>query len=124
MSFLQELLSGNSVVERQVTIAGKTGPVFFKRITAGEKANLMKGQRVQGKQGEKSTFEIDLGQNAITKQQMVFYSVCNEDGTRAFKKQDDVKDADSVLIDVLYEHASEVNREPDPEKEEEDPGKS
>jgi hypothetical protein len=100
-----------------VTFDGATGPIFFKRITAGEKASLMQGQRVQAKQGEKSTYEIDLGQNAKTKQMMVWYSVCNADGSRAFKKQDEVKDADSLLIDALYHHASEVNKEPDADEE-------
>lgn len=106
---LKEFLSDGAPVLKEVKFSGKTISLHFRRISGGEKANLLKGQKVQAGAGKSSTFEVDLGENAHNKAQLVFYSLCNEDGTRAFKKLEDAKAIDAGKLEALYQAASEVN---------------
>lgn len=111
--YLASLLAPAAPVEKSLTFNGKTGPAYFKLITAGERAQLLKGQRVQATSGEKSTYEIDLGQNAEQKHLLVFFSCCKPDGTRYFRNIEAVRAAPSPLLEKLYALASEVNKETD-----------
>lgn len=117
MDFLTEILSGPAPIAREVEVDGKKGTVYFRRITAGERAILLKGQKVQGKAGEKATVEIDLGENAKTKQLMVQFSVVRQDGSPFFASRDEVSKKDAKVVDVLYEHAAAVNGEDDAGKD-------
>ena len=108
--FLTEALEADLPVERQVTINGKTGGVFFKRISAGQRAQLLKGQRVSTNAGA-SQVDIDLGENEATKLLMVHFCVCHADGRLFFKSVDEVKKIPAAKASVLYEQAAEVNRE-------------
>lgn len=107
--FLSDLLAENGVVTRIVKFNGKEGEVYFRRISAGQKAELLKGQRVQAVAGQQSTFEIDLGENANSKALMVLYAVVNQDGTQRFKKLEQVKAMDAGVLDALYREANDVN---------------
>lgn len=118
--FLKDLLTDDGVVTRQVTFNGKTGDVHFRRISIGQKADLLKGQRVQAVSGQKSTFEIDLAENVNSKAMLVLYSVANPDGSQYFKKLADVKAIDAGKLEALYAVASDVNRD---EFAEDDAGK-
>lgn len=109
--FLEELLADEGVVSRPVTFGGKTGDVLFRRISAAQKAELVKGQRVSQVEGQKSTFEFDLGQNAQNKMLMVFYSVANADGSQYFKKLEKVRAIDAGKLDALYAVAADVNKD-------------
>lgn len=115
--FIDELLSGSPTVTREVEFEGKKGTVHFRRISAGERVLLLKGQKVLGKAGEKATVEIDLSENARTKHLMVKFSVCKADGSPVFKSVDDVSKKDAKVIDALYAHAAEVNGEDDAGKD-------
>ena len=90
-------LAGNEIREllpqqrRVVQLAACRGHPITQR------AQLLKGQRVQGKTGEKSTYEIDLGQNAEQKQNLVFFSCCTSEGKRYFKNIEAVRAAPSRL---------------------------
>lgn len=108
--FLKDILSDHGPVSRSVYFDGKTGQVFFRRISAGQKAELLRGQRVQAGLG-KSTFEIDLAENANSKALLVQFSVCNQDGTPYFKKLSDVKAIDAGVLEVLYTAATDVNKD-------------
>src|SRR5687768_7158789 len=107
--FLKELLEDEGVVLREVTFHGKTGNVHFRRISAGQKAELLKGQKVQAVSGKSSTFEIDLAENANSKAMLVLYSVANPDGSQFFKKLSEAKAIDAGKLEALYQIASEVN---------------
>lgn len=109
--FLSEILKDDGVVTKQLTFNGKTGDVYFRRISAGEKASLLKGQKVQAEAGKASTFEVDLGENANTKALLVFYSVVNVDGTKRFKKLSEVQGIEAGKFEVLYDAAREVNKD-------------
>lgn len=111
MSDLQDFLQDDGVVVRSVSFNGKTVDAHFRRISAGEKANLLKGQRVQAASGKGSTFEIDLGENAQSKAWLVLYSVVNADGSKFFKKLADVQAIDAGKFEALYQVASDVNKD-------------
>lgn len=111
--FIDELLAGSPVVAREVEFDGKKGTVYFRRISAGERVLLLKGQKVLGKAGEAATVEIDLAENARTKHLMVKFSACKADKTPVFKSLDDVAKNDAKVIDMLYQHAAAVNGEDD-----------
>lgn len=108
--FIEEMLAGEGTVQREVTYAGKTGTVHFRRITAGERGLLLKGQKIAAHGGQ-STYEIDLSENQQTKYLMVQFSVCKSDGSRFFKTLDAVKNSDAMKIEALYTIAAEVNSE-------------
>jgi DNA primase len=108
--FLSEFISDNPVIEREVTIRGRSGPAFFRRITAGERADLVKGQKVNTAGGS-TTVEIDVGESVKAQHLLVHFSVCNVDGSRRFKTLREVQGAPSDVVAALYAVASEVNRE-------------
>jgi hypothetical protein len=109
--FLTAFLADNPAIEREVTIRGATGPAHFRRITAGERAQLVKGQKVSSGSGGTTTVEIDVGESVASQHLLVQFSVCNADGTRRFKTLREVQSAPADVIGVLYAIASEVNRE-------------
>lgn len=107
--FLSDLLQEDGPVIRPVTFNGKTGDVHFRRLSAGQKADLLKGQKVHAVSGKSSTFEIDLGENANSKALLVLYSVVKADGSQYFKSQKEVKAIDAGKLEALYAVASDVN---------------
>ena len=108
--FLKTLLEDKGVESREVTFKGKTGEMHFRRINAGQRAELMKGRRVQGEAGQKPRFDIDLGESEQSKCRLVMYSVCTPEGAAYFRKLDEVKAIDAGLLEVLYGIASDVNK--------------
>jgi dihydroorotase-like cyclic amidohydrolase len=109
--FLSTLIAESAVVSRDVTFRGKTGPVYFRRISAGERAQLVRGQKVSS-DGGKTSVEIDVGENVTSRHMLVQFSVCNDEaGNKRFKTLREVQALDGGLVEALYEHASEVNRE-------------
>lgn len=109
--FLTALITENPVVEREIVVRGQTGAAFFKRITAGERAQLVKGQKVSSGSGGSTTVEIDVGESVAAQHLLVQFAVCNADGSRRFKTLREVQAAPADVIGVLYAIASEVNRE-------------
>lgn len=109
--FLSELLVDAGAVVRAVTFKGKTGDVHFRRISAGQKAEMQKGLKVQTVHGQKSTVEIDLGQNARSKALLVQYSVLKPDGTPQFRSLKEAEAIDAGLLDALHAVASDVNKD-------------
>lgn len=116
--FLESLLASDGPVAKEISYGGKTGTVYFRRISAGERAQLLKGQRINTSGGKNASFEIDLADNQHSKHLMVQFSVCKADGSRWFKSLDDVRKADALKVEVLYAAASQVN------EEEQDAGKA
>jgi hypothetical protein len=111
--FLSEAIADNGVVERDVTFRGKTGPVHFRRISAGERAQLTRGQKIVRAPDGGNAVEIDIGESVTAQHMLVQFSVCNPDGTRRFKALRDVQALDGGLVSALYAKASEVNGEDD-----------
>lgn len=111
MDFLSELIDDTKVVAREVTIRGKTGLVYFRRITAGERAQLVAGQKVIGGGTGNTSVEIDIGESVKAQHMLVQFSVCNDDGSKRFKTLKEVQAIDAAVVEALYQAASDVNRE-------------
>lgn len=108
---LTDLIASDGPVEREITFNGKAAKAHFKRITAGEREQILRGMKAVHQIGGKATVELDLCENEKQRHLLVFFSVCNPDGSRYFKKLDDVKAWPSRFIAMLAEHASAVNDE-------------
>lgn len=117
--FLSRLTAEDNPEAREVTIDGETGTVWFRRLSAGEREELLKGIHVSHVPGSKGSVDIDLGQNERQRHMLVRFSVCDEDGKRVFRNLSDVQKLASRKVAVLARHAEEVNQEDD-----EDLGKS
>lgn len=108
-SSLKDLLEiGKQVVEAEVEVAGNKAPGYFRRLTAGERYELLKGQKI-ARSGGQTSMELDLGLNEESKFKFVMFSVCNKDGSSFFKSLEEVKKADSNTVNALYKIASKVN---------------
>lgn len=119
--FIDDLLAGDAPLARTITFTGhdgeaKTGTVYFKRITAGQRQKLLAGQKFSvNRNGEASNVvtEIDLALNERQKHQLVAFSVCRADGKPVFNTPEEVAKVDAVKVAALYDAASEVNAERD-----------
>ncbi len=107
--FLKDVLAADAPVEKELTIAGKVGKVFVKRISAAHREALLKGQTVVTKANEGATVEVDLAANEHSKHLMVLACICHEDGRAYFKNAAEVKGLDSYKVEALYALAAEVN---------------
>jgi hypothetical protein len=111
--FLSEAIADTGVVEKDVTFRGKSGPVYFRRISAGERAQLVRGQKIVRAADGGNAIEIDIGESVTAQHMLVQFSVCNADGTKRFKNLREVQALDGGLAAALYAKASEVNAEDD-----------
>ena len=119
--FIDDLLAGDAPLARTVTYTTpegetKSGTVYFKRITAGQRQKLLAGQKFSvNRVGDASNVltEIDLSLNERQKHQLVAFSVCRADGKPVFSGPDEVAKVDGLKIGALYDIASEVNGERD-----------
>lgn len=105
----QEAVEG--VIVRTLTFNGKTGDVYFRRISDAQRSELLNGQVIDSVVGEKATVKINLAQNAESHAKLVFYSAANSDGTPRFKKLAEVRAMDAALVNALYILADDVNKE-------------
>lgn len=118
-NWLQTFIDGNSgPVERTVRWGGQEQIGYFRRISAGERMQLVQGQKVTATNGQ-AEIEIDLGAQENTKHRMVFFACCKQDGSRLFDKVKDVAALDGSLVNALFKIAQDVNKD----ESEEDLGK-
>lgn len=89
--FYEWLAEPDEPEPREVTIDGRTGTIWLKRLTAGQRQNLLKGLKVGHSPGKENVVELDLAENEHQRQLLVFYSLCNADGSKAFKNLEHVK---------------------------------
>lgn len=109
--FLSRLTAEDAPEPRDVTIDGETGVVWFRRVTAGQREQLLKGMKMSHSPGkDQGVVEIDLGANEHQRQMLVAFSVCDESGVRLFKNVDAVQKLAHRKFAALARHAEEVNR--------------
>lgn len=110
--FLSSVLAEQGPVEKPLTVDGKTGPVWCRRITAGERQQMLRGQKVTQRIGAAATVEIDLAQNEVSQQHLVLFSICADAGGKPrFRKLEEVQALPAHICKALYALASEVNAE-------------
>lgn len=111
--FLTRINEDDRPEQHEVTIGGETGTVWFRRVSAGERAELLKGQKVTHVPGTGGTVEIDLFENQTQQCMLVQFSVCDENGKRVFRNLDAVRKLTDYKVKALYEVAAKVNKEYD-----------
>jgi len=112
--FLNRLIAEDEPEEREVTFDGETGSVWFRRVSGGERAQLLQGLKVSHVPGtNEGTVDVDLGNNEHQKHLLVQFSVCTEEGKRVFKTIRDVEKIPNRKLKVLLAHAEAVNKDLD-----------
>lgn len=114
MDFLASLVT-DQVIAREVTVSGQTGTVHFKRLTAGQRAALLKGQKVATNAAGTATIDIDLGDNERQRLMMVQFCVVTPDGKPRYKLAE-VEALPSHIVNVLYTHVTAINQDEEPGK--------
>lgn len=114
--FLSEALAEQGqVVEKTLTVAGRSGTVWLKRINGAQRQQLLKGQKVVreiGKgSGQAATVEIDLEQNESQRHQLILFCVCKADGSPRYKSADEVAVLPHSIITPLHALVSAFNEE-------------
>lgn len=109
MSDFLSRIASNAPAARELTFAGETGTVYVRKITAGQRAQLLSGQRVSTSGEGKSSIEIDLGENELSKAKLVAFAICHEDGKPFFTNERAVSGQPADLVSALYKIASEYN---------------
>lgn len=122
MSDFLDLISNFGAPEaREITVRGETGTVYFRRMSAGQREQLLKGMKVSHTPGtKKGTIDVDLSQNERQRQMMVLFCVCDEEGTARYKRIEDVAKLPSDVVTALAREAESIDHELD---EEDDEGK-
>lgn len=120
--FLSTIIGASGPIERQVTIAGKTGPVFIRYLNGEQRLSLTKGRKFSYKRGENPNIEVDLGENEVEKHKLILFCVVDEAGKPRFKDTNEVKTLHGHVIDALAAAVQAVNKEAF--GEDESPGES
>ena len=94
-------LRADAPVERELKYRDRTRKVHFRRITAGERTQLLQGQSVQiGGDAAKSR-SVDLADMTTRRHQLVQFMLVRPDGTNVYATLADVQAEPDDLIDAL-----------------------
>lgn len=110
---LSELIADSGPTAKDIQIRGQMVPVYFRRISAGERAQLTRGQKVTSAGGGSTSVEIDVSENITSQHMLVHFSVCDEKGAKRFRTLKEVQAIDADIVSALYAGASEHNSEGD-----------
>lgn len=114
MTDILELLAADDPPEeREVTINGQKVKVWFRHITAGQRAALYKGQTYSFEPGSEQQVNVDLGLNQLQGHMLVQFSACDESGKPLFKDLEAVQKLPDRRVQPLVDEAARVNRELD-----------
>jgi len=110
MSYFDDLIDA-SLIQRELSVRGKTVPTWWKPLTAGQRVDLLRGQVVKSDGESASVVEVDLAQSAERSQRMVVMTLCTEDGQAVYRTLKDLQSDPSWLIDALVALARKVHDE-------------
>ena len=110
MSYFDDLIDA-SLIQRELSVRGKTVPTWWKPLTAGQRVELLRGQVVKSNGESASVVEVDLAQSAERSQRMVVMTLCTQDGQAVYRTLKDLQCDPSWLIDALVELARKVHDE-------------
>lgn len=102
-----EHLFNSAPVSKEIEYGGKIETVYFKRLTAGERMELRRGQKGEVKGGE-STMELDLGNIEGANHKLVYFCNCDANGKRIFKTLSEVASLPGDFFDVLFVACNEA----------------
>lgn len=103
-------LADPSPVAVEITHGKKKKTVHFRRLTAGERLQLVTGQKLNfGGDGQRGAMEMDLGDVSRNRHLLVQFATVKADGVQVFGSLADVQSQPDWLITELANHANAVN---------------
>lgn len=109
--FINRLIADDEPEAREIELDGETGTVWFRRLSAGQREQLLRGLKVSHRPGTNDgSIEIDLGENEHQGQLLVLFSVCDETGKAVFKNIQAVQKIPHRKFKVLLREAEAVNK--------------
>lgn len=108
--FLSRITAEDPPEAREITVDGETGTIWLRRISAGERRQLLEGHKIQHNPGSGAVMELDLALNEKERQLLVLFCVCDENGRRHFTRLDEVEKIPHRKFKSLANAAEDVNR--------------
>jgi len=113
---------GNKVMMKTLEYRGHQKSVFFRQLTAAERVNISRGQKISLESGDRAGVrEVDAGETIQRTHKFLFYCNVTEDGKQAFKTEREVGELPEDLVTALNRLANEAIEE---DSEQQDLGKS
>ena len=110
-----EFLYTNAPIAKDVEYNGRTETFYFRRLTAGERIAIDKGQKGTVKSGE-SSFEIDVSDMHARNCLLLHFACCDENGGKVFKTPAKVhelpENAAAILVAACNEALAENKSAP------------
>lgn len=123
MGYFDEITGGNELIERTLTVHGRSIQTWWRPLTAGQKLTLMKGHMIPvrvrtGEAGEPvnsapETMQVDIGESVERNQKLVHMTLCDAEGRAVYKRLADLQAEPAWLVEALTQLASEVSTEID-----------
>lgn len=110
MSYFDDLIDA-SLIQRDLSVGGKTKKTWWRQLTAGQRVELLRGQVVRIDGESASVVEVEMAQSAERSQRMVVMTLCTEDGQAVYRTLKDLQSHPSWLIDALVDLARKVHDE-------------
>lgn len=100
-------------IERKITYKGEEITIYVRRLSAGQRAQLNKGMRVNPPEeagGTPKNEAIDIGRFLERRMQQVLFTIVDSSGNAEFKSEADVRDLEADFLDLLFYESEEVNK--------------
>jgi len=122
VSFFADIVS-SSVVEKELVYKGKSKSVYFRTLTAAERADISRGQKIQlrrqeerdnGEQPQQRSIEVDAADIMHKTHRFLSYCCVDQKGAAVFKNANEVGALPEDLVSILNDLANEALTEQDP----------
>lgn len=91
-----------------------TETVYFKELTASQRISLLKGMKIQRLPGDdKSTMEIDLGENSERDHRLIYMTLCDSNGKAIYTSLQKLQEEPESKVRALVKLAAEVHAKDD-----------
>ena len=104
-------LTDDAPIAKTITRGKKTLTAYFRRLTAGERLQLVSGQKMTYVDGKRGDFEVDMGEVARNRHLLVKFANVTAEGAQVFGDVREVQALPDWLAAELAKYADEVNRD-------------
>lgn len=107
-NFYEDLVSVN-VIERTLEYRGKEKKVYFRQLTAGQRINISRGQRMTvGSKAREEGVEVDVGESLERTHKFLAYANVDAQGNPVFKNHKEVQELPEDLVAALQALADDA----------------
>lgn len=113
-SFFEDIAS--TIEPREFTYNGKEKRVWVRRITGVERVKINQGVRYKATPDPATgkmvaSMEFDKVDDLRRSYLLIYYAICDDDGSRVFRNPEAVAEEEGGIIDALLKIANEFNTE-------------